>query len=151
MRNQAIRSNNGHVKGFSKISSTWTGEKIGGNTTQRQGLSRIVEDETGKVDPLILNAVVSGTGMHKDGADVSALPSSTSVHVSRGGVSRSVNTEARQIVGSGLLLGRLVPLDDFLSEALDELPDYVQSSSGGSQDMGSVGCSEGLVGPWTIG
>lgn len=93
-----------------------------------------------KVDPLILNAVVSGTGMHKHGADVSALPSSTGVHVSHSSVSGAVDIEARQSGGSGLRLRRSVSVYYSLAKAVDDLPDYVES---GSQDRGSVSCSEG--------
>lgn len=96
-----------------------------------------------KVDPLILNAVVSGTGMHEDGADVSALPSSTGVHESHSSVSGAVDIEARQSGRSGLRLRRSVSMYYSLAKAVDDLPDYVESSGLGSQDRGSVGCSEG--------
>ena len=88
-----------------------------------------------KMDLLILYAVVASSGMNKDGADVSAQPSSAGSHGSQGSIGRAVDIVARQIVRSGLLFGRSESMCYSLPDAVDDLPGYIQRSYSGSHDI----------------
>ncbi|KAL9027211.1 MAG: hypothetical protein Q9196_004236 [Gyalolechia fulgens] len=88
-----------------------------------------------EMDFFILNAVVPGTSMDEDSADISTQSSPAGVHRSRLQLRRTIHIETRQIVDLNASSMSRVPPYNLKSDPSIEVPNYCENRPRQSQSQ----------------